>query len=342
MKWMLAAPAILFLYYLIAWYWIGPEPKPKAVVARYEPPEGLSPAAARYISIGLTDGRSFAAVIAQLAVRGCLRAESVNGKLRLSRLLSYRSTDSELAPEEKRLLALLFEDGPVMELNEMMDDRSTAQNSRYILHIHEQLTKNLGEKYFTRHPGIVALGALATFLFFLPLAVNARGRDGASAFMPTFWILICGLLIGLLIEFAVLSSMKTAVRAKWGWRELFPNIWLVATIAGITAHFSIKLAANVSLSFALILAAALLINLGWAPGFKRKTPLGRQASDQIAGFRQFLLAVEQDRLDRLTSPRDAPDDLARHLPYAIALEVKETWGDHLAQSFLGTVIYTAK
>src|SRR5580658_5088086 len=123
---MLAAAAILFLYYLIAWYWIGLEPKPGAVVARYEPPAGLSPAAARYIFSGLTDGRSFAAVIAQLAVRGCLRAEFEDGKLRLSRLLSYRSTDSELAPEEKRLLALLFEDGPVIELNEVMDDRNSA------------------------------------------------------------------------------------------------------------------------------------------------------------------------------------------------------------------------
>ena len=115
---------------------------------------------------------------------------------------------------------------------------------------------------------------------------------------------------------------------------------LVAFIVAITAHFLIQLAASVSLSFALLLGAFLLINLAWAPQLKRKTPLGRQASEQISGFRQFLLAVEQDRLDRLTSPRDASDDLARQLPYAIALEVKESWGDRLAQSFLGSVIYT--
>ena len=38
----LVAPALLFLYYLIAWVWIGPDPKPGVVVARYEPPEGIS------------------------------------------------------------------------------------------------------------------------------------------------------------------------------------------------------------------------------------------------------------------------------------------------------------
>ena len=92
--WVLAAPGLLFLYYLIAWFWIGPEPKPGAFVARYEPPDGLSPAAARFIASGTTDGRSFAAVIAQLAVRGCLRVESGNGKYKLSRLMSDRATES--------------------------------------------------------------------------------------------------------------------------------------------------------------------------------------------------------------------------------------------------------
>ena len=40
------------------------------------------------------------------------------------------------------------------------------------------------------------------------------------------------------------------------------------------------------------------------------------------------------------APEDEPQDLARHLPYAIALEVKESWGDRLTQAFLGTAIYT--
>jgi len=75
------------------------------------------------------------------------------------------------------------------------------------------------------------------------------------------------------------------------------------------------------------------------PRLKRKSLLGRQAADQIAGFRQFLLKTEQDRLDRIGAPEEADQDLARHLPYAIALEVKEAWGDHLSQEFLGSVIY---
>jgi hypothetical protein len=60
--------------------------------------------------------------------------------------------------------------------------------------------------------------------------------------------------------------------------------------------------------------------------------------DQIAGFRQFLEKVDQDKLDRLNPGGNAPQDLDRFLPYAIALEVKEAWGDHLSQTFLASTV----
>ena len=192
----LVAPALLFLYYLIAWVWIGPDPKPGVVVARYEPPEGISPAAARYIASGTTDGRSFAAVIAQLAVHGCIRVESENGKYKLSRLMSDRAAEAALAPEEKFVLALLFEDGPEIVLSGAMDERNAAQNGRYVSHIHDELADQLGKKYFTRHSGIIALGVLATFVFALALAVTARGRDTSAAVFTTLWVLFMGLMMG--------------------------------------------------------------------------------------------------------------------------------------------------
>jgi hypothetical protein len=100
-----------------------------------------------------------------------------------------------------------------------------------------------------------------------------------------------------------------------------------------------NLASGVSLSFSLMLVAFLIINLGWGPQLKRKSPLGRQVSDQIAGFRQFLQKVDQDKLDRLNPASSTPQDLDRFLPYAIALEVKEAWGDHLSQAFLTATVF---
>jgi len=335
----LIAPALLFLYYLIAWAWIGPEPTPGVFVARYEPPDGISPAAARYIASGTTDGRSFAAVIAQLAVHGCIRVESENGKYRLSRLMSDRATEAALAPEEKFILALLFEDGPEIVLTGAMDERNAAQNGRYVHHIHDELTNQLGNKYFTRHTGIIALGVLVTFVSALALAITARGRDTSAAVFTTLWVLFIGLMLGMMIELSFASAWKTAVRAGTGWIKLLPGVAAVSIFGGAIAFLLKNLASGVSLSFSLMLVAFLLINLAWGPRLKRKSPLGRQVSDQIAGFRQFLEKVDQDRLNRVNPAVTTPKDLDRFLPYAIALEVKEEWGDQLSQTFFASTIF---
>ncbi len=335
----LIAPALLFLYYLIAWVWIGPEPKPGVFVARYEPPEGISPAAARYIASGTTDGRSFAAVIAQLAVHGCLRVESENGKYRLSRLTGDSAAKAALAPEEKFILALLFEDGPELVLSGAMDQRSAAQNGRYVSHIHDELGNQLGNKYFTRHMGIIALGVLFTFVSALALAITARGRDTSAAVFTTLWVLFIGLMLGMMIELSFASAWKTAVRAGTGWVKLLPGVAALFVFGAAIAFLLKNLASGVSLSFSLMLVAFLVINLGWGPRMKRKSPLGRQVSDQIAGFRQFLQKVDQDKLDRLNPASISPQDLDRFLPYAIALDVKEAWGDHLSQAFISSTVF---
>src|SRR5258706_10420028 len=146
-QWLLAAPGLLFLFYLVAWFRIGPEPKPGTVVTSYEPPDGLSAAAVRYAVTTGSDGRTFAAVIAALATRGCLRVEPRDGKYKLSRLMSDRAAEAKLAPEEKRVLRMLFEDGAVIELTPAMDERNNAQNTRYVAAIQQELSKRLDGLY---------------------------------------------------------------------------------------------------------------------------------------------------------------------------------------------------
>lgn len=334
----LGAPALLFLFYLAAWLRIGPEPKPGVVVPRYEPPDGFSPAAVRFLTTGTTDGRSFAAVIAQLALRGCLRVESDNGKYTLSRLMSDRATESSLAPEEVVTLGALFQGGPSIELSPGLDQRNQAQNGQYVFHIHQELNQKLGGKYLTRHSGIIALGVLGTFVSALLLAAIAQGPNPSGAVLFTMWILFCGLVLGMMVELSFATAWRTAFRSGRGWLTLLPGTVAIAVFGGAIVLLLTKLSSGVSLSFALMVTALLVVNLGWAPQLKRRTKLGRELLDQIAGFRQFLEKVEQDRMNRLTPSSSTPEDLDRYIPYAIALEVKEAWGDHLAQAFLASTV----
>ena len=64
----------------------------------------------------------------------------------------------------------------------------------------------------------------------------------------------------------------------------------------------------------------------------------RATLDALEGFRQFLVSVEQDRIHRLNESASKPVAEVQYLPYAIALEVREAWGDHLAEAFFATTI----
>jgi len=89
-------------------------------------------------------------------------------------------------------------------------------------------------------------------------------------------------------------------------------------------------------AFAGSLVAIIVINIGFAISLKRITPLGRQRLDEILGFRQFLATVELDRFDRMNDPRMTPVLLNDYLAYAIALDLKEAWGDHLSSALFAT------
>ena len=46
----LAGLAVLLLYFLIVWARVGRDPEEGTIVPEYEPPDGFSPAAARYVA----------------------------------------------------------------------------------------------------------------------------------------------------------------------------------------------------------------------------------------------------------------------------------------------------
>jgi hypothetical protein len=337
-KWYLTAPMALCLYYLLAWLAVGRGPKPGTIVVRYEPPAGMSPAGARYLITTGTDGRTLAAVIAALAARNCLSVELHDGMYKLTRLASNPSEESKLAPEEGYALNYLFEDGPITEISPSMSQENSARNSRYVANIQQDLAGRLDGLYFTRHIGFVAVGVLSTFVVAFSLAATVQGRDTGGTFFMTAWILFCALGLGAIVETAVLPAWKAVLRGSAGWIKMLPGTAAAGVFVFCFGLLLVKLAQGVSPAFALMVATLVLVNLIWAPFLKRMTPEGRATLDALEGFRQFLVSVEQDRLHRLNEPVSKPVGEVEYLPYAIALEVREAWGDHLAGAFFATTI----
>ena len=219
-KWNLAAPIALCLYYFLAWLRIGRPPKPGTVVVRYEPPQGISPAAARYLTTTGSDGRSLAAVIASLAAHGCVRVEALNGAFKLTRLPTDAADENKLAPEEKLALVFLFEQGPSTEISPATTNANSARNSRYVANIQGDLASRFEGVYFTRHIGYIAVGVLATFAAAFVLAATAEGRDTTAALFMTTWVLFCGLIIGAIVETGLLPAWVRVFRGMARWTAL--------------------------------------------------------------------------------------------------------------------------
>jgi Predicted membrane protein (DUF2207) len=369
---LLIAPSLLLLYYIIVWLGLGRQPQRGAVAIQYQPPRGLSPAAIRYIRTTGCDGRTLAATIAQLAARGCIGIEPQGAKYKVTRLSGHDGTNDPknlqppLAPEELAVLNGLFEDGP----EAVLDSKNGNPLNRYLMRINIELQKRLKNLYFTRHAGWLVLGTFASFLTALGMALTAQGRnaDRMTVLFLTWWFFFCFYFLGLIAVMTLIPAIVRALRGLGGAKEVAIGSAIVAAFGGGGVAVLWQLKSGASLAFALSLLALVVINIAAFPALRRLTSLGRQVQDEIEGFRAFLEKVEQDRMRRvdpaeemgaahgaasgasavrvsdsgdramLLAPSRTPNTGANteFLPYAIALEVREPWGDHLADACVVT------
>jgi hypothetical protein len=85
--------------------------------------------------------------------------------------------------------------------------------------------------------------------------------------------------------------------------------------------------------FVLALLLSVILNSIFFFIMRAPTARGLVMLQQLAGFREFLMRVEQDPLDRINTPEQRAELMNRFLPYAIALNVREGWGDKMASAF---------
>ncbi len=68
---------------------------------------------------------------------------------------------------------------------------------------------------------------------------------------------------------------------------------------------------------------------------------GRKLQDHIEGLRYYLGVAEKDDLARLKAPERTPQEFARFLPYALALDVEKTWADRFAAALGASAVAAA-
>jgi hypothetical protein len=196
--------------------------------------------------------------------------------------------------------------------------------------LQETYSKNLRGVYFRQNFRYAGIGAAATFAWGL---FTAATLEVSSSMFITFWLLMFTSIAGLVIGGVWTSSPARPSAKQRVARVLVPVLFF--GLPGAVIYFA---ALPQSHGFVLALLLSVLLNSIFFLIMRAPTPRGLIILQQLAGFREFLMRVEQDPLDRVNTPEQRAELMNRFLPYAIALNVREGWGDKMASAFSDAIV----
>lgn len=325
---------LVLLYYVIVWFRVGRRPARYSIMPVYEPPAGVSPAAMRYLVRMGFDDKSFVAAVMDMAVKRFLSIKEKGGVYTLQRI----SGDTKLlAAEEIAASARLFGNSHG-EDNDSYDPagrgnvivlkpnnpalRSAVTAVKKSLHDAEEKIYFVANQMYLIPGALLSAGGLAGMT-----AAEGGDRRFVLGFF-SLWLTGWSVAVYFLVRNAVhlWKGARAGGNVARGLRKQARSSTLFALpFAGAEVVALCLLAWFTSVLVLLIMAALVGSNLLFHWLLKTPTPSGLELLDKIEGFRMFLRAVDDDRLNRLTPPDKTPELFEKYLPYAVALDSEQAW-----------------
>jgi uncharacterized membrane protein YgcG len=316
---------LVLAYYLFVWFRVGRDPARGTIIPLFVPPQGLSPAACRFLERRGFDDKAFAAAVVDLAVKGTLTIEEKSG-FTLSRRKD--AVDDKLSPDERALAQGLF----------ASDEQIAVKASAYAaLHrarkaLQESLEGDWGKGYFRTNRNYFLPG-LGVSLLSLILVATTSNDTGLAIFMMiwlSIWTAGCAALGS-----AVFSSWRSVAQARGGIRKglgILPALLMTAFAVPFLVGEVVGLwfLSGHSAPAVVVVAMLLLLNPIFFWLLEAPTLIGRRLMDQIEGFRLYLSVAERERMALLDSPERTPELFEKYLPYALALGVDQKWSEQFA------------
>lgn len=310
--------ALVFLYFLYQWLRYGRDPAKGTIIPVFAPPPGMSAAAMRYVDrYNSYDNKTFTAAIVELAVKGHLKIKEEDDVTTLER----RDGGKPLKDEEEAIKRHFFpkEKHRSIELKRENHVRVGGANTA----LKEKLQRSY-DGYYRDNYGKWWLGLLLTFIavvFCLAgIVLQFPSRYATDAF------------IGTLLPILPLFLASFALNNGFTSREDNGFLVGVGVIFGIIPavlgfwYVSISVSGYWELIPTLCAFSAAMLCAFYLEWMHAPTREGRKALDHIEGFREYLsTADEGTRLEALNPPQKTPELFERMLPYAIALDVENSW-----------------
>jgi len=298
-------------YFYVTWRRVGKDPDTGPVIARYNPPLGLSPAAAGFV-IGRDYKMSqFTAAIVNMAVKGAIKIEEL-GKREFR--LTKTGAGSGLSPGETEIFRSLLGIG-----TSIITKQSNHSDFRRAQKAHEKILEQNHENiHFIRNRKPFWIGAgISIFAAFLAVFLDFGLGNYEVIFLPIligfYGIFFFVLGKGLKSRMAAGGCARAPIFIAFGFL-IFHFMGMAGALFLDNFMFAVPFILIVGLN-------VLFLNL-----LEKPTLEGAQLVAEIKGFKKYLSMAEKERLEFHTGTI-TPEKFEAYLPYAIALGVENKWGE---------------
>jgi uncharacterized membrane protein len=174
-------------------------------------------------------------------------------------------------------------------------------------------------------------GLLITLLIIVSMVLTAPEKETAL-FMSVWlagWTGGCAVLLN-----RTYNAWKMAVSGGGGLADkgaaLFLTFFSLPFLAGWFTGFIILAGAS-SITGVMVLLVVIVMNILFYHLLKAPTLYGREIIDQLDGLKLYLSVAEKDRLNLLNPPEKTPELFEKFLPWALALDVEQEWGEQFQE-----------
>lgn len=271
---------LIMLYNLFKWWRYGRDLRPGTIIAQYEPPAGLSPAATGYIYFQKMSNQLLAATITDLALRN-LFVIGVEKKG-----LIFKDNEYSFKQSGTAFIKAGYEDYE-SDGNDLIG--TVIRKGHYnkdLGDLNTKIARDLEEKY-----------------------VQDKTKAKGSYFSLNAKYLNFGYLLSIFPFFILIFVVAFDAKV---------NPWAFIPLTG---------------GFILCLITQYLFSKLF-PAYNTE---GRKVMDYIEGYRRYLKAVDENRLNIINPPEKTIDLYEKNLAFAIALDCEVEWGKKF-ESIIETAI----
>lgn len=304
----------MFVYYLLAWFFFGKDPAPRAIVPDWEIPKDLSPLECAFIdNNGTIPNNSFFIHVIWLLQQKVINILENKGTGFLGQKTMYTLTTAEKQETSNQEIQLYSQNFP----NVLTITANPSEHlARYQQNLTNQLSEKLEKKYYHKRSLLTAIGA-----FIMPLACLYLFPETIP--MP-------------LVVFTMIAS--PAIYSKNMWPLLF-----VAVIATPVMYLYLSNTGDYiwpAVFYGYFVLIVIFTHIMFQP-----TLIGQRQKEKIEGLKMFLKAVshstpvpdtDKDNPEKKTltmEKRITPQDMDNLFPYAVALGLEKEWSKRYSDFF---------